>query len=101
MANKIVEPPFAIIRWRDAWGEETGEATVANAHEAHRAVPMETAGWLLKQDDAGVSIFCERCTEGREYVYRGRTFIPTGMIVEVIHYKLTKPRPKPQPKVIE
>lgn len=88
------EPQFVIVKWLDAWGEETSEATVANAHEAHRAVPMETAGWLLRQDETGVSIFCERCTEKAEYVYRGRTFIPTGMIVSVTPYKLSKPRAK-------
>lgn len=98
MTNKIVEPPFAICRWMDAWGDETGEATVANAHETHKATPMETAGWVLKDDQDGVSIFCERCTEKSEYVYRGRTFVPRGMVVELVKYKLTRPRlPKPKP----
>lgn len=89
------EPPFVIVKWLDAWGEETGEATLANAHEAHKAVPMETAGWLLKQDDAGVSIFCERCTEKSEYTYRGRTFIPRGMIKSVEDFP---PKRKRKPK---
>lgn len=93
-------PKFVIVSWLDAWGEETGEATMANAHEAHKAVPMETLGWLLRQDDKGVSVFCERCTEGKEYVYRGRTFIPTGMITKIEEFKLTKPRKAKQDEKI-
>jgi hypothetical protein len=92
MSAKTKDPQFVLCRWLDAWGEETKEATVASAHEGHRAVPMETIGWLLRQDDKGVSIYCERCTEAKEFVYRGCTFIPTGMIVEVIPFKLTKVR---------
>lgn len=88
----MAEPSFVICKWLDAYGEETAEATMASAHEGHKPVPMETAGWLLKHDAVGVSLFCERCTEKSEYVYRGKTFIPAGMVVEVTPYKLTKPR---------
>lgn len=94
----MTEPLFVIVSWLDAYGDSTEEATVANAHQQHKAVRMETAGWLLRQDEHGVSIFNERCIDGNEIVYRGKTFIPHGMVTGVQPYKLSKPRlKKPTP----
>lgn len=84
------EPQFVIVQWLDAWGKEEDEATLDDAHESHKATPMETAGWLLRDDAKGVSVFCERYGDSPRY--RGRTFIPRSMVVEVQPYKLTKPR---------
>lgn len=91
------EPQFVICSWLDAYGDATEEATVDNAHQQHKAVRMETAGWLLRQDAHGVSLFNERCIDGNEVVYRGKTFIPHGMVVKVQPFKLTKPRPPKPP----
>ena len=90
----VSSPTFVIVSWLDAYGDATEEATLANAHQQHKAVRMETAGWLLREDEHGVSIFNERCIDGNEVVYRGKTFIPKGMVVAVQPFKLSKPRKK-------
>lgn len=81
---------FVTVTWLDAWAEGVDDATVDNVHEKHKPVEMETRGWLLKDDDVGVSIFYERCLSPLSY--RGRTFIPRGMIVKVEDFPTIKPK---------
>lgn len=84
---------FVTVTWLDAWAEGVDDATVDNVHEKHHPVEMETRGWLLKDDDIGVSIFYERCLAPLSY--RGRTFIPRGMIKSVEEFP---PKRKPRKK---
>jgi hypothetical protein len=51
---------------------------------------METRGWLGLDDEVGVSLFYERT--GDQSSYRGRTFIPRGMIISVLDFPAIKPK---------
>lgn len=70
--------PLVAVRWNDAHGS----ATDACEPEAinHAPMLMITYGLLLRQDAAGVTVACEDCGDG---TYRGRTFVPAGMLVSV------------------
>lgn len=92
----MLKPRFVAVTWLDAWGDTAGDATPENVHEKHRPAIMQTVGWLLRDDEVGVSIFCERDTEDGSY--RGRTFIPRGMIKTVEDFPVKKVRKARRPK---
>ena len=90
-------PRFIACTWLDAWGDTAGDATPENVHEKHKPAIMQTVGWLLRDDEIGVSIFCERDTEFESY--RGRTFIPRGMIQLIEDFPPKRKYKKKLPKV--
>jgi hypothetical protein len=75
------EPRFVICRWLDAWCDGVDDVTIEKVIEKHRPLEMETRGWLLLEDDVGVSLFYERSADLASY--RGRTFIPRGMVKSI------------------
>lgn len=85
------EFPLVIVTWNDAWGNAHEDVNPQDVAEGHKPTVMQTVGWLLREDDLGVSLFVERAVEGS---YRGRTFIPKAMIKEI--KPVIKPR-KPRP----
>lgn len=89
--------PFVSVIWDDAWADATDSVGERDHDARHKPTVMETRGWLLRDDAAGVSLFNERCLDKGEEIYRSRTYIPRLMIKDVIVWKLTKPR-KPKPK---
>lgn len=76
--------------WLDAHASST---SAYSEHEIpHAAIEITTVGWLLKQDDAGVSLANEWCADS---TYRGYTFIPQVLIKSVVDIvKPKKPRVK-------
>jgi len=94
-----MEPPYIICIWEDAWGDATTGVTLKDVNDTHKATQMETRGWLLLEDEKGISIATERCLDpGQETYYRGRSFILKAMIKSITPVKLVKPRkPKPPP----
>lgn len=78
------------VLWFDAWADASDMVTVHDAHEKHKAALMETLGWLVVDNEAGVSIFNERCLDKGDESYRSRTFIPRAMIKSVL--PVVKPR---------
>jgi len=87
--------PLVVVEWDDAWADAVATVTEKDVGETHHAEVIVTIGWLLKQDEKGISIACERCGDGS---YRGRSFIPHGMVRSVTPFRLTKPKQK---KVVE
>jgi len=84
--------PLVSVRWRDAHGTST---TAYAEHEIpHAAIEITTIGFLLRRDEAGVSIAGEYCADN---TYRGVTFIPSGMTIEVV--ELGKPKRARKPVV--
>ena len=85
------DKPLVTVKWNDAHG--AGRPTdYYNADEIpHRPMVMDTVGWLLRDDDTGVSVACEYCAEDK--TWRGVAFIPRGMVVSVTPVK--RPRRKP------
>lgn len=84
--------PVAIVVWDDAHGSATDNVTIADIGHAHRALVMTTIGWLLREDEDGVSIANERCMEEGKEVYRGHTFVPRSLIRSCTPFKLSLPR---------
>ena len=89
--------PLVIVEWLDAWTNELG-VTVEDVGASHKPMRVRTIGWLLKDDDIGVSLANEHFDDNS---YRGRTFILRPMIVSVLPFALTKPRQrKGRPKEV-
>lgn len=82
------------VLWLDAWIDTEAFVTLDAVHAKHKPMPIETIGWLLVDDEKGVSVANERCLED-EGSYRGRTFIPRAMIVKVEPFKKVR-RPRTQ-----
>ena len=91
------DPQFCEVTWIDAWADGVDDTTSEDVHLKHTPLTMVTRGWVLKNDEVGVSMFHERCVDPASY--RGRTFIPAGMIKSVEPYPKIKTR-KPRVKKI-
>lgn len=89
--------PLVIVEWLDAWTNEMG-VTVEDVRATHKPMNVRTIGWLLLNDEVGVSLANEHFDDGS---YRGRTFILKCMVVSVTPYNLTKPKPPRQRKPVE
>jgi len=87
------DPVFISCKWLDAWTDGVDDTTLEKVKEKHRPIEMETRGWLLVDDDVGISLFYERSLESPQS-YRGRTFIPRGMIKSIDILNISKPRKK-------
>jgi hypothetical protein len=93
------EYPDAIVEWEDAWLEGTEFVTLDGIRDSHAPWRTQTKGWVLQDDAKGISIANERVVvDGRER-FRGRTFIPRGMVISVHPVvKSRKPRKKSAPE---
>lgn len=91
----MTEPfPFVSVIWYDAWADAADSIGEREHDNKHKATLMETRGWILRDDEVGVSIFNERCLDKGDELYRSRTFIPRAMVKSVTVWKLSKVRPK-------
>lgn len=87
-------PPILVaVEWNDAWHNKEDEVKLEDVATSHIPTRVTTVGWLLLNDDEGVSVFNETY-EGK---YRGRTFIPKPMVISI--NPVIKPR-KPRKKAI-
>ena len=80
--------PLVLVEWKDANVGGDDQVTLDNIDQFHKPTIIHTLGWLIKQDDEGITV----CNEYFDDTYRGRTFIPAGMIITATPFKLTKPR---------
>jgi len=78
-----MDAKFVAVQWWDAWADAHESVSPEDAHQKHKATLMETRGWLLCDDEKGVSIFNERCLDEGDGSFRGRTFVPRAMIHSV------------------
>ena len=81
----MTDLPLVVVVWLDAWQSETAVSLESFEHKPER---ITTIGWLMRDDEHGVQL----ANEYYGHTWRGRTFIPRAMVVDVAHYKLTKPR---------
>lgn len=79
--------PLVVVEWNDAWIKEAG-VTLEDVGATHVPTVVTTIGWMMKDDEVGISL----ANEFYDDTYRGRTFIPRGMVKTVTPYRLTKPR---------
>ena len=76
-------PPIVAVRWNDA--HCTGPTTTYELHELpHKSLEITTYGLLLRDDAAGVCVASEHA--GVES-YRGITFVPRELVIEIKHVK--------------
>lgn len=83
---------LVIVRWLDAWQDQENFTTAHGIVATHAPLPVETLGWLIQDDDVGISVANEQSTSDGQAVFRGRTFIPRKMVESVSNFNLTKPR---------
>jgi len=80
--------PLVLVTWKDANVGGDDVVTLDNVSAYHKPTIVHTLGWLLKEDEEGITI----CNEFYDEFYRGRTFIYRPMIMSVDPYTLAKPR---------
>ena len=88
MSDKHLE--LVLVIWQDAWQDQENFATAHGVQQTHHPMTVQTLGWLLVDDEVGLSVANERSSENGQDVYRGRTFILRQNVVSVNHFKLTK-----------
>lgn len=71
---------LVVVRWTDA--HAGGHEQYEMASVPHSPCIIETVGWLLRDDAAGVSVASEFLPETSNY--RSYTFVPRGMVLETI-----------------
>ncbi len=84
--------PFVEVTWNDAWVDGADPVNLADVAASHKPKVIKTLGYLLLDNDVGISLANEHYED--EDVYRGRTFIHRPMVVTVTPFALTKPRKK-------
>ena len=72
--------PFVIVSWNDPNSSSVEVITEENIADFHKPEPMETGGWLLRDDAEGVSLANERYFEKDKPRYRGHTFISRALV---------------------
>ena len=80
--------PLVLCIWEDANVGGDDAVSLDNVESFHKPTIVHTLGWLLKQDDRGVTIV----NEYYDSTFRGRTFVPAKMLLSVTTYNLAKPR---------
>jgi hypothetical protein len=85
---------LVIVVWNDAWQDQENFATAHGIVSTHGPMPVQTIGWIIQDDEVGVSVANEASTEDGHDVFRGRTFVPRAMITSVSPFNLIKPRKK-------
>ena len=88
--RKSSQLPIVLCEWDDAWVDGTESVSITDVPLNHKASVQQTLGWLLLENESGISIANEYCPEDK--TYRGRTYIPKGMIRSVTPFHLVKPR---------
>jgi len=69
-----------IIVWMDAWGKDS-QVDIADIE--HHPIETYTIGFLIKEDEIGVTISMDSYPDSPEEC-RNTAFIPRGMVREVI-----------------
>lgn len=88
--------PLVQVIWDDAHADASESLTRDDVLLKHRAAVFQTVGWLLREDEKGISVANERCMDEGDEVYRGRTFVPKSLIRSIV--PLIKPR---KPKKVD
>lgn len=89
-------PYPALLRWADAHSDVVLQTWDLDTF-THSPLIVETLGWVVKYDDTGLSMFTERIdNQDGTFSYRGRGFVPAGMVLEVtpLEGKPRRGRPK-------
>ena len=88
--------PLVVVEWNDAWIDGNDPANLAEAKATHKPKGIITLGYVLYEDDNGIQLANEYYED--ESIYRGRTYIPKGMVRKITPYRLTRPHAKRKSK---
>lgn len=77
-----------LVVWNDANVGGDDAVSLDTVHLYHEPTVVHTIGWVLKEDEEGISIV----TEYYDETFRGRTFIHRPMIKDVIPFTISKKR---------
>jgi hypothetical protein len=92
-----VKRPVAVVVWDDARGSAT--STFTEKDIPHEPLVMTTMGWLLRDDEKGISVAMEKYSEDGETCWRGHSFIPREMIRSCTLFAMSKVRVKAVPNL--
>jgi hypothetical protein len=86
-------PRFGFVFWNDAHSlHATDVVELHDLGKLHGSTPIITSGWIMKDDDIGVSVCSEFCGGT---AFRNSTFILKHMVQE-IWYLPALPKKKPE-----
>jgi hypothetical protein len=92
VAVKPAGPYMGLVTWLDAHGDAAQQVWDLSSLD-HRPLVMETLGWVVREDATGVTLFTERVSNSDgTFSWRGRGFIPAGMLVSVHRVEIPKRR---------
>jgi hypothetical protein len=83
----MINLPLVLVEWLDA-NTDNDPVTEDTVSSVHKPYTIHTLGWVLQQDEVGITL----CNEYYLDSFRGRTFIPAGMVVSVNDFRLVRPR---------
>ena len=91
--------PLVIVVWDDAASSSIEVITDENITKYHVPTIIKTIGWLVMDDDKGVSLCNESYYEyqGDQPQFRGHTFIPKTLVRSITPFNLSRPRRKKVP----
>lgn len=87
---RLPERAIVAVRWNDAHASAGDLIDAETIAAAHRPSVVTTIGWLMRDDDAGVSL----CVESTDFGFRGHTFIPRSCVLST---RMIRSAPKPRP----
>jgi hypothetical protein len=82
--HTLPDKPFVAVLWHDPHSLHATEVvSQEDVHRLHRSLPMITNGYLLQEDEDGISVGSEYCGDGD---YRGTTFVLRELITEIVYW---------------
>jgi hypothetical protein len=90
---KPKSPQLALVVWNDAHAD-LDQAWIQADGYSHAPLRVTTVGWIVKDDQEGVTLFSESIADTESASFRARSFIPRGMIVDISPLASKKPRKK-------
>lgn len=93
---KLATKPLVAVIWDDAHGSHLGDYSESEIErDFHKPVRYTSFGLLVTESAAGYTLAGDT-SEGQ---YRGITFVPKGMVVEIVNLGVpTKKAPRKQNK---
>ncbi len=102
MDNSLLLPPtprYGFVFWMDAHSlEATDVVDLHDLGKLHSSKPIITGGWVMKDDEVGVSICGEFCG-GSEF--RNSTFVPRSMVLDVWYIKVPRKKKIKNNKMVQ
>lgn len=92
---------LVVVTWDDAWQDQENFASVHGIRATHAPMKVETLGYLIQDDDVGISVANEHSVQDGSDVFRGRTFVPRAMVRKMVPYGLTRTRTKRRVEPVE